>query len=303
MTKVPVLFLTFNRLPHAQRVFERIAQYRPAKLYLASDGPRSRVPGEHETVDQIRKFLSTNIDWDCELFTLFRPTNLGCKMAVSEAITWFFDQEELGIILEDDCLPHPSFFDFCGSMLKAYRNDTRIMQVTGTNFLGQYTPSPQHHYFFSKYGGIWGWASWRRAWNHFGLSPEKYREAKATGILKGFLGKAYSWRMSLYKRVFEEEMDTWDYQWSFARAINSGLSLVPAVNLISNIGFGAGASHTQKSNRVLADIRANGLDVQNILPNPYVVPDQHYDERLIRKLSGGWYRIKPFVRKVKNLLS
>src|SRR5690606_4355769 len=170
-----------------QRVFEQIAQYRPAKLYLASDGPRANVSGEQEKVDGIRQFLTTNINWKCDVKTLFRPTNLGCKIAVSEAISWFFDQEEYGIILEDDCLPERSFFPFCAAMLTTYRDDTRVMQISGTNFIGRYTPDPQYSYFFSKYGGIWGWASWRRAWKHFELSPEKYHQAKASQILKGFL--------------------------------------------------------------------------------------------------------------------
>lgn len=302
MTKVPVLLLTFNRLDTMQQVFKQVAQYRPSKLYLASDGPRAHVPGEKDKVDQIRQFLTERIDWECDVKTLFRPANLGCKIAVSEAISWFFEHEECGIILEDDCLPDRSFFTFCTAMLAAYRDDTRIMQISGTNFIGSYTPDPQYSCFFSKYGGIWGWASWRRAWKHFDLSPEKYHQAKATEILKGFLGNAYAWRMSLYEQVFEKNLDTWDYQWSFARAINSGLSIVPAVNLVKNIGFGTDASHTQKTTSVLADMQTNELNVKHFKPNPFVVPDPYYDERLIRKLSDGLYRIKPFIRKAKDLL-
>lgn len=302
MNKIPVLLLTFNRLDTTKRVFNLVAQYRPDKLYLASDGPRAHVRDEHHKIQQIRQFLTGNIDWECEVKTLFRPTNLGCKLAVSEGISWFFEHEDCGIILEDDCLPDLSFFNFCAAMLTAYRDDTRIMQISGTNFIGRYAPDPQYSYFFSKYGGIWGWASWRRAWKHFDLSPEKYRQAKAAETLKGFLGNAYAWRMSLYEQVFEKNLDTWDYQWSFARAINSGLSIVPAVNLVSNIGFGRDASHTHKTTSDIADMQTNELDAQCIQPNPFVVPDQYYDERLIRKLSDGLYRIKPFIRRAKGLL-
>jgi hypothetical protein len=302
MNKIPVLLLTFNRLDTTKRVFNLVAQYRPAKLYLASDGPRAHVQDEPHKIEQIRQFLTGNIDWECEVKTLFRPTNLGCKLAVSEGISWFFEHEDCGIILEDDCLPDLSFFNFCAAMLAAYRDDARIMQISGTNFIGRYTPDPQYSYFFSKYGGIWGWASWRRAWKHFDLSPEKYRQAKASETLKGFLGNAYAWRMSLYEQVFEKNLDTWDYQWSFARAINSGLSIVPAVNLVSNIGFGRDASHTHKTTSDIADMQTNELDAQRIQPNPFVVPDQYYDERLIRKLSDGLYRIKPFIRRAKGLL-
>jgi len=302
MTQVPVLLLTFNRLDTTKRVFEQVVRYRPSKLYLASDGPRVHIPGEKDKIDQIRQFLTKNVDWECEVKTLFRPANLGCKIAVSEAISWFFAHEECGIILEDDCLPDPSFFHFCAAMLDTYRDDTRIMQISGTNFIGRYTSDPEYPYFFSKYGGIWGWASWRRAWKHFDLSPEKYHQAKTSEVLRGFLGNAYAWRMSLYEQVFEKNLDTWDYQWSFARAINSGLSIVPAVNLVKNIGFGADASHTHRTASDLADMRTSELDIQQFQLNPFVVPDPHYDERLIRKLSDGLYRIKPFIRRAKNLL-
>ena len=302
MNQIPVLLLTFNRLDTTQRVFERIAQYRPSKLYLASDGPREKVAGEEDKVNKVRQFLTTHIHWDCNVETLFRPANLGCKIAVSDAISWFFAHETCGIILEDDCLPNLSFFSFCANMLAAYRDDTRIMQISGTNFLGQYTPDPQYPYLFSRYGGIWGWASWRRAWQHFDLSPDKYRQAKKSEILRGFLGNAYAWRMSLYEQVFEENLDTWDYQWSFARALNSGLSVVPSVNLVKNIGFGADASHTHKATSELADMQTSELDLPHLRLNPFVVPDQYYDERLIRKLSDGLYRIKPFIRKARNLL-
>ncbi len=303
MTQAPVLLLAFNRLDTTRQVFARIAQYRPSRLYLACDGPRRHVQGEEEKTERVRQFLVENVDWECEVKTLFRSTNLGCKMAVSEAISWFFEQEEQGVILEDDCVPDPSFFSFCAIMLATYRDDTRIMQVSGTNFLGQYTPVSRYPYFFSKYGGIWGWASWRRAWRHFDLSPERYHQAKATQALKGFLGNAYAWRMSLYEQVFEKNLDTWDYQWSFARAINSGLSIVPGVNLVKNIGFGLDASHTHKATSDIAEMQTSELNLSDIQQNPFVVPDQYYDERLLRKLSDGLYRIKPFIRKVRGFLS
>lgn len=303
MTKAPVLLMTFNRPNTTKQVLGQIAQYRPEKIYIASDGPRQQVVGEKDTVEKLRQFLLENVNWGGEIKTLFRPTNLGCKIAVSEAISWFFEHEESGIILEDDCVPDLSFFTFCALMLATYKNDERVMQVSGTNFIGQYTPSAPYQYFFSKYGGIWGWASWRRAWQHFDLSSKRYLEAKDNGILKGYLGNAYGWRMSLYKQVFERNLDTWDYQWSFARAINSGLSVVPAVNLIRNIGFDTDATHTRKKTSALDVMKIGTLDVQDIHVNPFIVPDRHYDAQLVQKLSGGLYRIKPFIRKLKDYLS
>lgn len=161
----PVLFLVFNRAHTTVRVFEAIRQARPARLYVAADGPRPVREGEAERCAEVRR-IATNVDWDCEVHTLFRDENLGCRHAVSSAITWFFVYEEEGIILEDDCIPNQSFFLYCAELLERYRDDERIMCITGDNFQKTMEGYPFGYYFYI-YNHCWGWASWRRAWSHY----------------------------------------------------------------------------------------------------------------------------------------
>ena len=160
--KTAVLFLVFNRPDTTLKIFNAIRDLKPSRLYLASDGPRKNIDGEKEKVDIVRKIV-TAVDWDCDVKTLFREKNLGCGVGVSEAITWFFQNEKEGIILEDDDLPHPDFFIFCESMLDRYRNNHEILTISGNNFQNGNIRG-EASYYFSKYFHSWGWASWRRSW-------------------------------------------------------------------------------------------------------------------------------------------
>lgn len=155
--KTAVLFLVFNRPETTKTVFEAIRKAKPKRLYIAADGPRKHREGENEKVSSVRQIV-TYVDWPCDVKTLFRDENLGCKSAVSGAITWFFNHEEEGIILEDDCLPHPDFFPFCESLLKRYANDERIWVITGNNFQNGIQRG-EASYYFSRYNHVWGWAS------------------------------------------------------------------------------------------------------------------------------------------------
>src|SRR5262249_20722231 len=160
--KIPVLFLIFNRPNTTARVMEAIRTAGPGRLYVAADGPRDGNADEAKRCAEVRR-IATQVDWPCEVQTLFRERNLGCRQAVSSAITWFFEQEQEGIILEDDCLPSPSFFPYCAELLARFRNDERIMCITGCNFQQDMKGYP-YSYYFSKYHHVWGWATWRRAW-------------------------------------------------------------------------------------------------------------------------------------------
>jgi len=179
--KTPVLFLVFNRPDTTRRVFEAIRAARPARLFLVADGPRERQPDDKEKCERVR-YIATDIDWDCEVKTLFRKENLGCKNGVSSAIDWFFSHVDEGIILEDDCLPTESFFWFCEELLRRYRNDSRVMQICGSNFLRGWQRN-NDSYYFSGYGPIWGWASWRRAWIYYDVDMKLWPEVKEKKIL------------------------------------------------------------------------------------------------------------------------
>ena len=236
---MPVLFLTFNRLETTKQVFAEIQQARPPRLYLVSDGARVNQIGEVEKVTAVREYLLTNINWKCELIVLFRDTNLGCKESVADAITWFFEHEEMGIILEDDCVPAQSFFRFCQFCLNLYKNDTRVGMITGTSYLNDEVDSSDD-YFFSKYTSIWGWATWRRAWKHYDKDILDWPKVKKEKLLNA----VFPWDASMsqyftqyYDRIYRGEIDTWDAQWGYVCRIESMLSVMPYKNLISNIGY------------------------------------------------------------------
>lgn len=275
--KTAVLFLIFNRLDTTKQVFEEIRRAKPSRLYIAADGPRDSRPGEDAKVAAVRDYVICHIDWDCEIVTLFREKNLGCRKAVSSAIDWFFAHVEEGIILEDDCLPSQSFFGYCQELLEYYRHDTRIMQICGLNVLKEWSRCG-HSYYFSNYGPIWGWASWRRAWQYYDVDMKLWPEICEKKLLEDFCQNPdeVGFRLNIYNNVYSGNIDTWDYQWGFAKMINSGLSIIPAHNLISNIGFGIYATHTT-SDSILSNLEVSELDLPLIHPQ-HMIRDKEYDK-------------------------
>lgn len=246
--KTPILFLVFNRPQTTAVVFETIRKAKPSRLYVASDGPRLNRAGESELVENVRKIM-TSVDWPCEIHTLFREKNMGCKYAVSSAITWFFEHEEQGIILEDDCVPNDDFFIYCETLLELYRDDHRIMAITGNNFQDGHRRG-QSSYYFSKLTHIWGWASWRRAWSHYDVEISFWPTWKNSHDWKSFWESSVDrehWQ-KIFDKVYDSEIDTWDCQWALCLWRQSGLTAIPNVNLVSNIGFGPDATHTFSEN-------------------------------------------------------
>jgi hypothetical protein len=242
--KTAVLFLVFNRPDSTKQVFEAIRKAKPPRLYVAADGPREDKLGEAERVEEVRT-IATGVDWPCEVKTLFRDKNLGCKKGVSSAITWFFEQEERGIILEDDCLPHLDFFSFCENLLDLYLSDERIFAITGDNFQnGKWRGDSS--YYFSKYNLIWGWATWRRAWKHYhgdiNFWP-KWKTSNAWTKYKSDKIERRYWQ-KIFDSCYAGQIDSWDYPWMASTWYKNGLTVTPNVNLVSNIGFGVGATHT-----------------------------------------------------------
>lgn len=240
-----VLFLVFNRLDTTIKVFEAIRKAKPPRLYIGADGPRKDRPGEEEKVNAVREYLLGNIDWECELKTLFREDNLGCKYAVSRAITWFFKNEEMGIILEDDCLPRQSFFWFCEELLVKYYNENRIMQINGMCYLNNV--KIEQSYFFTKYNHIWGWASWRRAWEKYEIDFKNFEDDfnKIDNVFLSNAEKQYWYKV--FRRYYDGLIDTWDYSWTFSIWKNNGLAIYPKISMIRNLGFGPEANHTKSS--------------------------------------------------------
>jgi hypothetical protein len=254
MLDTPVLLLVFNRPDTTLRVFETIRQVKPKRLFIAGDGPRAARPDDAPRVARVRETVS-RVDWDCEVKTLFREENLGCGRAVSGAITWFFNQVERGIVLEDDTLPSPSFFTFCETLLAHYQNDERVMHIGGTSVLGRKRFAP-HSYYFSRYPAIWGWASWARAWQHYRL---QWHDALAVDALLASAGLGFTEKERAYwKQCFAEisanPNHTWDYQWHFTLWQRQGICVTPNTNLITNIGFGADGTHTLNADWDIANL-------------------------------------------------
>lgn len=247
-----VLFLVFNRPDTTRQVFEAIRRARPPRLYVAADGGRDGWVDEAERVAEVR-LIATKVNWPCELKVLFRDKNLGCKQAISLGIDWFFENEEQGIILEDDCLPHPDFFPFCEALLERFVDDDRVSVITGDNFQNGIFRG-DGSYYFSRYNHVWGWASWRRAWKNYDKDltfwPEWKRSAGWMDEFTDLVERRY-WER-IFDRMYNKQIDTWDYPWTASVWFHGGLTATPNVNLVSNIGFGLRSTHTKSTNSPLA---------------------------------------------------
>jgi hypothetical protein len=259
--KTPVAFIIFNRPDTTARVFEAIRQAKPPLLLVIADGARTAKEGEAEKCAATRAIID-KVDWDCEVRTNYSDVNLGCKRRVSSGIDWIFEQVEEAIILEDDCLPHPSFFDYCDELLDKYRYDTRIMSISGDNFqFGRKRTSDS--YYFSQYNHIWGWATWRRAWKHYDVNVQLWNTVRDGGWLNDILNDrsvVKVWYKN-FQDVHDGKVDTWDYQWVFACWVQSGLTILPNVNLITNIGFGVDATHTKSPDNEFANLSVEAISL------------------------------------------
>ncbi len=275
-----VLFLVFNRLNTTKQVFEAIKKAKPPRLYIAADGARKTKIGEEAKVKEVRDHIMSQIDWECEVNTLFRDENLGCKIAVSSAIDWFFENEEQGIILEDDCLPSQSFFWFCEDLLNKYKDDMRIFLISGYNKQNEWK-SDEYSYFFSYFGGIWGWASWADRWKYYDVEAKNLNKfIEFNGFEKLMGPKLGKLRQQHLKNM--TGLNTWDYQWAYTRHEKGALACVPVKSLIENIGFGEEATHTFGENR--DNVKAHEIDFP--LKNPeFMVPDKEYDFKFLGQVS------------------
>jgi len=300
--KNAVLFLTFNRPDIAKRTFVEIAKAKPPRLYIASDGARENKNGETELVNQTRKIVDL-VDWQCEVKTLFQEKNLGCGLAVSSAITWFFEHEEQGIILEDDCLPNQSFFLFCEELLEKYKNEERVANISGFKCI---ETKNKFSYYFSDMIEIWGWATWRRAWLNFKLDVNELDENAILSIIEN-----KPWRKTMknyWLKVWHDmkgyKINSWGWPFTFCCWLKGATSIISNVNLISNIGFGSNATHTSGESSPLA----NSLTFEMQFP-------LNHPEKIKTDLKTDWCfykatsqislkkRIKAKLRKLLNLIT
>jgi hypothetical protein len=292
--RTPVLMVIFNRPETTKVVFEAIRKAKPPRLYVAADGPRPHVPTDAARCAEARKVID-GVDWNCEVKTLFSEKNLNCGRGPSSAFTWFLENEPEGIILEDDCLPSQSFFWYCQELLEKYRNDTRVMHIGGNNFLNGWLKDNDYSYYFSRSGHIWGWATWRRAWDKFDFNISQYEKLKERGQFDGFFLNPLEKRYRLSKfddtAARKGRADWWDYQWDFARYVNSGLAIVPSVNLVKNIGFGDGATHTNNAHTEASELKAHDIKLPLSHP-PFMIRDIESERRYFRGFLKDKFKTK-----------
>lgn len=217
---------------------------------------------------------------------------MGCKRRMASGITWVFEQVEEAIILEDDCVPDSTFFRFCDELLEKYRNDERVVHIAGCNvYFG--TAQAPYSYFFSQQSNTWGWATWRRAWRHYDVQMGQWAALRNTWWLRQVLGDwdAVAYWREIFDRTARGDIDTWDYQWLFTGWLRGGLAIIPSVNLISNIGFGADATHTKSVDELRAIPATHGMEFP--LRHPPEVAgqkdgDRHWLRAVIAATTSYW---------------
>lgn len=273
--KTPVAFLVFNRPDTTEQVFAAIRQARPEMLLVVADGPRPDRSGEAEACAQVRAIVA-QVDWPCKVLRNYSVENLGCKQRIASGLDWVFREVEDAIILEDDCLPHPSFFSFCEKLLEFYRDDERVMMIGGTNYLIDRLQVPES-YVFSRYFPIWGWASWRRAWQHYDLAMGDWPRLRSEGQLRGFYADNYMRRFltATFDAAYSGRINTWDSQWFFSCLFNNGLSIIPRRNLISNIGSVGAHSGGYSANNFFPVFPC---EVDQMAHPAHICPNRLYDQ-------------------------
>jgi hypothetical protein len=295
--ETPILYLIFNRPDLVAITFQQIREVKPSRLFIAADGPRHDRPDDLEKCNQTRNIVLSMVDWKCEVRTLLRDENLGCGLAVSSAITWFFDQVEEGIILEDDCLPIPFFFQYCQTLLKKFRNNGHIMHISGNNFItSMKTP---YDIIFSKYPHSWGWASWKNRWSFYTfdlMDADKNFNLQQYFFLNS---KSRKYWLDVFEKTKSGIINTWDYQWFHAIWRNDGICIIPKYNLVTNIGFHNNATHTKEEDSRFNTLITRKFILDHYPPNENI--DMAFDEKFFRIYLKKQFNLKVFFKKIAGI--
>ncbi|GCA72403.1 hypothetical protein MiYa_03954 [Microcystis aeruginosa NIES-2519] len=296
----PVALLIFNRPDTTARVFEAIRQAKPPKLLVVADGPRPDRPDDIEKCKAARAIIE-GVDWDCEVLKNYSDLNLGCRKRVSSGLDWVFEMVEEAIILEDDCVPDPTFFRFCEELLEYYRHDQRITVISGNNFqLGK--KLTDYSYYLSRYNHCWGWATWRRAWQYYDGEMKHWPQVRDGDWLTAILEEtqAVKYWTKIFQTTYDNKNDSWAYRWTFSCWIQNGLTILPNVNLVSNIGFGEDATHTIGSKSRLANLTVKEMNFPLKHP-PFLIRDEAADSYTQKNIFQR-NRIVTFTEKLRNKL-
>jgi hypothetical protein len=278
---VPVLLIVFNRPEKTRRMFDAVRAAAPRRLFIAADGPRPDHPDDLDRCVRTRRVVS-GIDWPCEVRTRFQDHNLGCKLGVGTAIDWFLSEVDDGIIVEDDCVPTLDFFRFCAELLDRYRDAGEVMMIGGHNPLGAWDRG-EADYVFSRTSPIWGWATWRRAWAYYDSTMAKWADPRARDAVRGRMPRTeYRITSQRFDLVYEQRRDTWDFAWAFAMLVAGGVSVMPARNLVANIGFDDEATHTKLQWSNEASVPTYPLEFPLVHPSS-TTPDADFERALFRQ--------------------
>lgn len=292
----PVAFIIFNRPDTTERVFAEIARARPQQLLVVGDGPRSNREGEDAKVAATRAII-TRVDWPCVVLTNFSDINLGCKERVSSGLDWVFEQVPEAIVLEDDCLPHPTFFRYCSELLEKYRGDQRVSQINGVNLQSTYQ-SGDESYYFSRNNHIWGWATWANRWRgHYDVKMRLWPEFKKSGLIENWFdsSKETKYWSNIFESVYQGKVNTWDYQWVFACWLQGRLAIMPSRDLILNIGFGPDATHTTVEGPL------SNLHVVE-MQFPLIHPKWVFARHVLEKQFFNKFSVSPIHKRIINKL-
>lgn len=278
-----VAFFVFNRPSLTRIVFEQIRNARPPKLFIIADGPREQYSEDAFKCEETRKVVEY-VDWPCQVFRLYSDINLGCGGRPASGITWIFDHVEEAILLEDDCLPHPTFFRYCEELLGRYKSDTRIMAICGTNFQFRRKRSP-NSYYYSKFVHCTGWATWSRAWCYFDHDLKLFPEISSNGWLEAIIPdkKERVYWSERFQQAAANKREIWDYQWTFAMWIQSAMAIIPEVNLISNIGYNKDGTHTKNDKDLLANLPIGAMSFP--LKHPNFMIHNHTADRFVTDIA------------------
>lgn len=298
MYDIAILFLIFNRPENTQRAFREIKKQKPKYLYVAADGARPNVVEDIEKCKTTRELIIEGVDWDCEVKTLFRDENLGCGKAVQSALDWFFGEVEMGIIIEDDILPDPSFFEYAEILLNRYKDDNQIFSINGCSLAYE-----NHKFDFglTRYFNMWGWATWRRSndlvnktWNTYdGINDFKKDSKLLKSLRLPTIWPQDEWIRNwqvIFKNTKKGKTDTWDYQWVYTCLKNQCYCIRPNLNMIKNIGFNEDSTHTSlPPNIKLSNIKVHNLKIVASDLIGYMTVDKKYE---IISVGEYWHSIK-----------
>lgn len=296
----PVVLIIFNRPELTKRVFQEIRNVKPTALYVIADGPRKTRPVENERCIYTRDIIET-VDWECKVYKNYSDINLGCKKRISSGINWVFENTEEAIILEDDCLPHLTFFQYCEELLQKYREDERVMMISGNNLFRR-SNIAEYSYYFTSFNHIWGWATWRRGWQHYDLEMKKWPKLKNSGFLLEIVKdpKSVHYWNTILQEVYDGKINTWAHQWLFAGWVNNKLNIIPSKNLVSNIGFGVDSTHTTEKDHPFSNLPSVEMEFPLSHP-PEVIRNMKSDLHETKTVHRFGMREKS-VRFVKKLL-